>query len=49
MIEFLIALEMQASLNNFRLVTKEIIYYSGFSMNPSETVELLDNLEAEYE
>ena len=24
---------------------KEIIYYSGFSMEPPETVELLDNLE----
>ena len=23
---------------------KETIYYSGFSMEPSETVELLDNL-----
>ena len=24
---------------------REVIYYSGFSMEPPETVELLDNLE----
>ena len=32
-------------LDNLIMRKREVIFYSGFSMEPPETVELLDNLE----